>query len=369
MTGIVIYLLVPLLALFPAWVVRTAKDGHPDVEGHERWRYSYILAVIALIVFAGARVDVGTDYPMYESFFRQVDPTHFSYFFHNSPEEPGFTTGVLWLKMFFSSPQVLFLVTSLVTVGCAALAIRRLSVHFVASLTLFVLLGFYVAPFNILRQGLAVSLTFLAYSYMDKGKGRWLGLNVLAALMHSSAILAAVLQVLLRRVRPTWFLYGAMLFVSVALAVLVHVAPSAFSFLSIFNDRYLSYLQDHPSGIGTYLYLLSRFILVALLLVYRPRNGEIDRYIVLAMVGVCLLILGTQAVAIGRLELYFSIYLVVALPRAARELPRPSRALVISGVMAMVTVFYIAYLTKFGNLVPYHFDWALVGLPSWVPGS
>jgi hypothetical protein len=366
---LLIYIIVPLLALLPTWLTRASADGRPAPGAAERWRYSYIFSVLALILFAGARVNVGTDYSLYVSTFRQSEPDYLAYFLHNSPQETGFTLSVLALRMLSEDPRILFLVSSLVTVGCAALAMRRMSVNFAVSLTLFMLLGFYIAPFNILRQGLAISLNFLAYSYFDKHRGRWLVLNVLAQLLHSSAVIAVVLQLVLRRVKPTWRVFGTMLLVSTILAVSLAAFAPSLSFLSVLNERYLDYLQNSQSGIGTYLYLLSRAALVALLLVYRPRNGELDRYIVLSMMGVCLLLLGTQAVAIGRLELYFSIYLVVALPRAAREIPPRGRQLVVAAVVIASLAFYFGYLSQFGGLLPYRFDWALVGLPGQVEGQ
>ena len=95
---------------------------------------------------------------------------------------------------------------------------------------------------------------------------------------------------------------------------------------------------------------------------YRPKNGEIDRYIVLSMMGVCLLVLGTQAEVISRLELYFGIYLVVALPGILGEIPRRSRVLVVSAVVVAALAFYVGYLSQFGDLIPYQFDWSMVGL-------
>jgi hypothetical protein len=358
------YLLVPALVLLPTWVSRGATDGRPSQERGERWRYSYLLSVLALVLFAGARLNVGTDYNFYQNVFREYDPTYWDYVVHNSPQEIGFTTGVLVLHTLTDNSRILFLVASLITVVCAAVAMRRMSSNFAISITLFILLGFYVAPFNILRQGLAVSLNFLAYSYLDKHKGRWLVLNVIASLIHSSAIYASVLQLLLRRVKPSWRLFAAMLLASLVLAAFVpHLG-----FLDFINNRYATYLHGQASGIGTYLYALSRAALVALLLVYRPRNGEIDRYIVLAMTGVCLLILGTQAEAISRLELYFGIYLVVGLPRILPEIPVRVRPVVVTLVVLGSLAFYVGYLSQFGDLVPYRFDWSIVGLSGpWEP--
>jgi hypothetical protein len=362
-----IYFIVPALALLPAWLTRAATDGRPAPGATDRWRYSYIVAVIALIVFAGARVDVGTDYSFYESVFRQSDPEYAGSVLQNAPQEQGFTLLVLGLRTLSESPQILFLVSSVITVGCAAVAMRRMSVNFAVSLTLFILLGFYIAPFNILRQGLAISLNFLAYSYFDTNRRRWLVLNVVAQFLHATTVLAVLLQLVLRRVKPSWRMFGLMLLASAVLALFFGEIAPRLGFLDLLNGRYASYLEGEKSGIGTYLFALSRAALVGLLLVYRPKSGEIDRYIVLAMMGVCLLLLGTQAKEIGRLEFYFGIYLVVALPRAAREIPRRSRAIVVAVVVAGSIAFYFAYLSQFGNLVPYHFDWSLIGLPSAGP--
>ena len=359
-----IYLFVPVLALLPTWLSRASTASRASADGRttpsrgEKWRFSYLVTVLALVLFAGARVNVGTDYAYYQSVFRESDPQYWDYVVHNSPQEVGFTTGVLVLRTLSENSRLLFLVASLLTIACSAAAMRRMSSNFAVSMTLFILLGFYIAPFNILRQGLAVSLNFLAYSYLDKQRGRWLVLNVIAQLIHSSTAIAAVIQLLLRRVRPSWRLFATMLLATVVLAAfLPHL-----HFLDFLNKRYADYLQGQPSGIGTYLYALSRAVLVGLLLVYRPKSGEIDRYIVLAMAGVCLLILGTQAVAVGRLELYFGVYLVVALPGILREVPVRIRPLVVAVVLVGSIAFYVGYLSQFGNLLPYHFDWTLVGL-------
>ena len=360
------YFLVPALALLPTWLRRVSKtrDLHEETQEIDRWSYSYVVSVALLALYAGARVNVGTDYSLYESLFLQFDPRYIGYFLETSPQEPGFTLGVLGLKLLSEDPIILFLVSSSITVVCAAVAMRRLSVNFAVSLTLFVLLGFYLAPFNILRQGLAVSLNFLAYSYMGKRRWVWVLLNALAISVHSSAIIAVLLQVGLRRAKPTWQLFGLMLLVTAVLAAYFATVATNLGFLEFINERYVVYLEGQESGIGTYLYLLSRALLVALLVLYRPKDGSIDRYITLSMVGVCLLLLGTQAEAIGRLELYFGIFLVVALPRVAREIPRRARLLVWGAVLVGSLAFYVAYLTQFGDLVPYQFDWALLGLPS-----
>jgi hypothetical protein len=359
------YLLVPGLALLPTWLSHPSRAHRtPDeAELPSRWRYSYIISVLGLMVFAGARVNVGTDYNLYRSTFEVLDPQYAGYFLRNSPQEPGFTLGVLLLRTLSDDPRILFLVSSVITVGLSAIAMRRMSVNFAASLTLFVLLGFYLAPFNILRQGLAVALNFFAYSYLGKNNTRWVLLNVLAQLLHATTVFAAVLQLVLRRVTPSWGLFVKLLGVTLVFALSLAAVGSSLSFLDFLNVRYTGYLQGQQSGIGTYLYLLSRVLLVALLLHYRPKNGSIDAYITLSMVAVCLLLLGTRAEAIGRLELYFGVYLVIALPRAAREIPRGGRLLVSAAVLVGSVAFYLAYLSAFGDLVPYHFDWSLLGLP------
>ena len=54
--------------------------------------------------------------------------------------------GILAMRTVTDDPRILFMVSSAVTVACAAVAMRRLSVNFAVSLTLYVLLGFYLAP-------------------------------------------------------------------------------------------------------------------------------------------------------------------------------------------------------------------------------
>ena len=262
------------------------------------------------------------------------------------------------------------MVSSVLTVGCAAVAMRRMSVNFAVSLTLYVLLGLLPGAVQHRAAGPGGLAELPGLLLPGQAPGRWLLLNVLAQLLHSSTVIAVVLQLVAApaRSRPGGCSPRCSLVTVVRGGLLRDRRleprlPRASS-----TSATLAYLQGQQSGIGTYLYLLSRVLLVALLLTTGPQDGEIDRYITLSMVGVCLLLLGTQAEAIGRLELYFGIYLVVALPRAAREIPPGEPPVVSARSLLGALAFYLAYLSQFGDLVPYHFDWALARTPGDGPG-
>ena len=131
-----------------------------------------------------------------------------------------------------------------------------------------------------------MSLNFLAYSYMGKRRWVWLVLNALAVSVHSSAIIAILLQLGLRRAKPSWRLFGLMLLVTAVFAAYLATVARTSASLSFSMSAMSVYLQGQESGIGTYLYLVSRALLVALLVIYRPKNG-VDRPVHHAVDGGC----------------------------------------------------------------------------------
>lgn len=336
---------------------RTAGTGAEGAEpfAGTRWTYFDYLILTILVVFSALRDRVGTDYAMYARMYEiYVDPGDWAGTFQKSSQEDGYTAISLLLRTLFDDPHAIFWFTSVVTVVPAYLAIKRTSRDPALSIMLFILLAFYVSSFNLVRQGAAVALFFLASTYLDRNKKAFLLLNAAAFLFHYTVVIAVLLQLLTHRVRPRTRTAILSFTGAAAFAVVISHIPAVGTLLSFLNPRYETYIAAEQAGPGTYLVIASRIALLVFACALLPRHtreADDDRHVVYLIVAICALIVGTQSSVLSRMDLYFSIFLLVLLPNAiaSRRTGAGTKAL----LLGAGCIYFAFYIGNFGDLIPY----------------
>lgn len=309
-----------------------------------------LISFVLLVLFLGLRYEVGTDFPLYQLLFDKLNTDDWAGSLASTPQEPGFVLLSLLFKSFTSNDAILFLGCAFLTIAPAWVGFRTARVNMAWALFWFIGLGFYLSAFNVMRQGLAVALVFLGICLIVAGR-RWSGLAgcCVAALFHSSAIL--VLPILVAAVFFSRIYVTVLIGVAVA-AIGISTGPGQ-SLLSAVGGpdlRYLSYAEELSGfSLGTLLVLVSRVGLLAWLWWSRGRLPEDHRLFVrLATLGLPFLVAGILNPVLARVEFYFGIFLV---PPIAALLTRGGRAKLI--IVPALVVYYLMYLTKFGDLLPY----------------
>lgn len=333
------------------------ETGPPPQPPDRQWNLFDLLAVAVLVVFAASRYYVGTDWPMYLRYYTDITPQFWGLDAELawSTQEFGYTTLEYGLKHVSDSPYLIFWVASILTIVPAYAVLKRFTSNLPLSVFFFVTLGFWVAPFNIVRQGIAMGLNFWAASRLDRSKTLFVVVNALAGLIHATAWIAAVIQLLTSRVRLN--LQTAAL--ALGGAVMAAGALASFSFLgqrlAALNPRYEASLVVDQSGLGTYLVIAVRLAILAFVAWRGIERGQ-ARWFTWSVVGAAFLILGTQSVVLARMDFYFGIFLVLLLPAQLRKQDRPGfNTLVYVGA----AVYFAMYLQNFGGLLPYQAYWSL----------
>lgn len=331
-----------------------------------RWNPADLLAVAALVVFAGTRDGVGHDFGLYTRLYAGLDPFDWRNELGASPQEFGFTGLSLWLKQHTESPHALFFIASTVAVVPIYAAIKKLSLNPALSVALWILLGFYVSPFVVMRQGMAVALNFWAVTFMGRGKRGWLAyaaLNGLAFTFHGSVAIAVVVELLAFRWRPTYRSVVTAVAVGIFAAYVVLRVGFVNSVLTSINPRYETYLSGQVIGsqvqqthIGLYLQIAFRVGLLCLVVrlirsAGTPLTGQMSRYFSLALMGLIALVIGTRSVTLARLDDYFSLALIILVPNVLAG--RQRTGVLTAGVVAASAVYFAFYVTHYGSLVPY----------------
>ncbi|MCW2132874.1 EpsG family protein [Arthrobacter sp. VKM Ac-2550] len=315
-----------------------------------RWTPIDFFIIAVMVTFSAVRYEVGTDYGMYARRFQELSTVDWSGQLAASPQEIGYTALSLFLRGFTDNPSIIFWVTSALTVIPVYAAIKKQSLNPTMSLLLYVLLAFFVAPFNIIRQGIAISLSFYASTFLDRNKTAFVIINAIAATFHTSAILVAVIQLLARNAKPTK--KKALILGVVALVAAGGISQWSFlsTFLNSLNERYDTYLGAAAVGLGSYLVIVTRVALLA----YAMRLGRsqhYQRYGMYVLIGIMFLIAGTQSEAVNRMELYFGIFLILLIPNQLAG--RRDAGLHKVGLCIAGGIYLAMYLSNWGHLTPY----------------
>lgn len=318
-----------------------------------RWNLFDYLAVTVLIAFSGLRFEVGTDYAIYALNYIQIEPASWLAYLDRSPLEAGYTLLTIGLRSISDSPHLIFWVTAALTVLPAYATIKKQSLDPTFALLLYVMLAFFVTPFNVIRQGVAVALNFWASTFLGSRTTFFVLINLLACTFHLSAAPAALIQMAAWKWRPNTrgvlvILAGAVMVVFVIGTGLVR------NILAVVFPRYESYLDANAAGIGTYLMILVKFALVMFAL-HLVKQQVQTSYAAYASIGLLFLVVGTQFLVVSRMESYFGIFLVLLLPNclALSSQDAKAKGLQRALVLVVAATFFAFYLRNYGSLVPY----------------
>ena len=155
----------------------------------------YILATLSFFFVSAIRYDVGTDYLkryVYD-FNRMSQGINIENF------EIGFKIIIWFCLLFTKNSQLLFIITSAITITLTMNTIYEKSKNIVLSFLIFFLGGFFFDTLNLIRQYIAISIILFSYRLLVKKSQEKkdyiiFGLSVLIAMsMHSSSIVAFII--------------------------------------------------------------------------------------------------------------------------------------------------------------------------------
>lgn len=343
--------------------VSASRLGSLKTNSGTPWQIGDFFAIAILIIFSGIRNNVGTDFWMYDRNFQDIYTPDWSIALKNSDQEFGYTLLEYVVRSNTEWRQAIMMITSVMTIVPIYLTIKRYASNPGLAVFFYFFLAFYLMPLNIVRQGLAIGLNFAAAAHLaNRGvkRGIWwfVPLNAFAATFHTSVLIAAVIQLIvigvgLRFTLRSFAIYlGACVFAALFFGKLGTLNAVA----HLLNARYDQYLKADEAGLGTYLLIAVHVTLVALCLWIGRMDRQTERWVSLVGIGILFLILGTQSIVFSRIEVYFAIFLILALSTQLAKL-RPNSNTGVNDlrvlVMAGSVVYTIFYLTHYANLIPY----------------
>lgn len=327
------------------------------------------IAVMTPAVLLGIRVNVGTDYPSYVELFDHYSRMTFSAFLEsNSTVDPeiGFFALIKLAAVFTTDSWLMFLLSSVLTVGIAYLAIKRLSPNYVPQAFLLYLLVLVPFTTNGMRQGIAMSIIFFAYSYILRGKSiKYLLTVVLASLFHTSAIVILPLYFLrtifLKRYNdgPFTLVLSVVTAASAVLFIpLTMMAVSTIPALSVYA-RYVGW----EAGVAKISVILLTFLSLVIVGSYQRlvrENPYIKLMAALFFLEFASLFLGGISEAFSRVSFYLAIGGIIYLANLPSIVTGNAERLAKFAVLAYGLFYFILFyfILGYSEIFPYNSVWS-----------
>ena len=206
-----------LFLLMLAQATQPAAHFKGDVASARRVSGFFLLCAASLLVlFAGLRYKVGTDYTGYVRNYALYKSTFVDDL--RSFNEPGIKALATATSWVWDNPTGYILLSSVVTVGLLLRTYAKYSPSVAFSFIIFALAGPWVGSFNGVRQYLACAVLVAGHRFiLDRKPMRFVLVVLLAGMFHQSALAAILLYAVPRR---RLGLFGLLFVVTLSLVLL-----------------------------------------------------------------------------------------------------------------------------------------------------
>lgn len=327
-----------------------------------------IVACIHLgLVMALRSYNVGSDTKSYAGLFTEI-ATAYNFFdvIDSAPLYVLYNKGLSYIS---TNTQFVIFTNSLIIMIGMCIFLYRNSENPIMSMYYFITLYFYFRGFNIARQFIAIVIVINSYYYLkNKEYKKYFILILIATLIHNTAIVGLVLYPL-RRIswsnKRIGILAIATTFAMVSYEKILNIFLKIFPRYSMYMGGGAYNLSDTGEGkkILVSIFYLGLVILCLLALRFKKNKDQLvknEMYFLTAIMTVAVVmgVLFYNNMLISRIEIYFSIFAIVYIPKLIDYIGGREKVLLHYGTMLVTAVPMIAQLhSNISRIVPYEAFW------------
>ncbi len=338
-------------------------------------RFFTWLGLLIPILISGFRYGVGTDYFNYINIFNNhIEMDLKAYTDINGIAETGYFILEKVSYNLLGDARLVFLSTALLTITFFYLGMKRYRLRYPGLIFFLYLLTIFPMTMNAVRQGVAMSIMFYAFTFiLEKKPLRYTLLTLLASLFHVSAVLlipfyfvGRLVDVKKNSLLKDRLIAKSRYFIRIGVVSIVMLLIVANTFTLVTNipgfEKYSSYLSLDEYG-ANYIFYVRLTILLVLMLLARyvifKGNYRQNAFIFAgAVIEVILLILGFTSPFIKREALFFSPFLIMLLPNIIEIFSTKVSTRAVMYTLCLfygVSFFTISYLTlNQADIIPYN---------------
>lgn len=331
-----------------------------DFENPYLKKLVFFLVIIFLIIISGIRYQVGTDFISYLNIFNRIDSISSNAAYGYL--EYGFRLMIVFFKSLNFPPLFLFFVFSVISYIFLGAGILKSSKYPFVSLFTFIMIFMISYLFNVLRQGIAMSiLIYLIPDIKEKNLIRVLLFSLIAVSMHSTGYLIllcfAVYHIPVNRRVYVLATLGSIIYYFNSEQFYRFVSSLLSSNL---QDKMISYMERFPGGVDLTSFLL-RLILVGIFIFYydilKDKEGFKGIFNIYFAGFIFYILLSFQGQAATRVNMFFRILEVLLFPYLLTIKSNVMhKTVMFLFVLAIGTLVFGTDLTRSANF-PFQFYW------------
>lgn len=294
------------------------------------------VAIVTLILFAVAAIrsfQVGVDTQQFCEAYIRIGREGTAAF-NLERYEYLFTALCLGLNKLSGNYQLLIVVSSALCTMPVAYLIYECSENATMSFFLYVTMNMYFSSMNTMRQSMAIGVLAIGLVWLMRGKTWPFVVSALiASLFHQSAIFVLVL-LLVRRFpfgkRELMFYFVAAVFVFVFSGPIVNLVASLYGRETLYSIEFMG-----SNYYGALINAAVSLVCCCLCANYfsvslkRGEEGVQDAFLMHGlMLWLVFEVFGMQVEIVGRLGMYFTLFVILAIPAALNRVPDNERRIV-----------------------------------------
>lgn len=181
------------------------REDHRLPTGYRPNAILTVVPLVSLIIVAGLRYKVGTDYHTYMLLYELAAKYEniweiFGFGTAKASTDPGFTALLWLLNQISHDPQIMFATVAAITYIFIVKTLYMFGRPFELSMFLLIGMFHYYASFNGIRQYMVAGILFWAVKYLINGNWvRYTIIVLICSLFHSSALIMIPVYFIVRR--------------------------------------------------------------------------------------------------------------------------------------------------------------------------
>ena len=311
-------------------------------------KLSVLCLGVLLVVIAGFRYGIGTDYYTYEHIYNNMESASYI--------EPGYRYVNIILKYLGCSYEMSVLFFALVTNLLLLHFIKQYSIDFVFSLVLYVFLNYYFITFNAVRQMFGIAIFLTGVSYVLKKKYLYfLLITIFATLFHYSifiGILYPICQINKKNIYVIVWFFSIPFIVLPIQSIMIKLIPESFHYAVYFTSSFFM----ETSSAAVFKLIVPNVVVVLAFYYISVFNNTIERFWVNLFIfsaAIANIVHGVNVLI--RLNYVFQIAEIIFYPLFISKIQKLQKPIVAWLMLGYFIVFYIFTVIIQGaqGIVPY----------------
>ncbi|MDQ1000335.1 transmembrane protein EpsG [Neobacillus niacini] len=360
-----IYMFNLLFVYFWSWL--SSFYGKKDISlpiGYRPNNLMVYISIVSLVLVSGLRYGVGTDYWTYSLLYNIAgirdlgDIIGWGESETASDSDVGFIVFLWVLNKITDNPQLMFLITALITNILIVRTLRDYVKPFELGIFLYICTFNYYSTFNGVRQYLVAAVIFWSFRYLITGNWKkYFTIIILSSTFHASALIMIPVYFIVRR--KAWTSFTFVLTLCFVLAAMLYNKFISLLMFLIKNTQYGHYEEwftNNSNGMN----IIKIFVLLIPLVIsylYRNKIREIwpdgDYVVNLCIINFLFGLLATRDFIFARFSIYFGLYQLLLIPIFTRLFDKKTNTLIYFILAVCFFVYSYMLLPVDSNVLPY----------------